>query len=504
MPLGTRHTSIRKVGVACVVPGLIAITAWAFLEWKFPLRREAVIWALKQTGSRVEIGSFEAKWFPPRFTARGVKISTPDGVVLSIGRAAVSATYTGLLRSPRRLSGLEASDVNLAMPAKRLKIQKISSGNSPGFALGHVDITKAEVDFTSDVPDHPRLQLTIHSLTIEDVAAGSPSRFKIALHISKPFGDIRSEGSFGPFNRADPLGTPVSGSFTFAHADISIQKAIAGVLGASGEYRGPLRAISCKGTAEVPFFQVVGSSNAVHLSSRFDVTVNARNGDVALNQVVSHFNRTTISAAGTISHESNAPGKVATIDVDVSHGTVEDLLLLFTRHKTPAMKGLIVVRARFVIPPGPQGFLRRLGVRGKFRIRDGFFTNARTQAAIDRLSSSARGERKIPKSETPALTTAEVEGEASDPGGGVVSLTGIEFHLPGTDGQMKGTFGLQRKTLHFDGVFETRAKIADTTYGSKSAILKVITPFWHKEHGWRSVPFDITGTAARPQFRLRL
>jgi hypothetical protein len=297
---------------------------------------------------------------------------------------------------------------------------------------------------------------------------------------------------------------PVSGSFTFVHADISIKKAIAGVLGASGEYRGPLRAISCKGTADVPFFQVFGSSNAVHLSSRFDVTVNARNGDVALNQVVSHFNGTTISAAGTIAHQSNRPGRVASIDVDVANGRVEDLLLLFTRHKTPAMKGLIAMRARFMIPPGPPDFLHRLGVRGNFRIRDGYFTNPRTQAAIDRLTSSALGEPKAPKSEIPALTTAEVAGEASDPGGGVVHLTGIEFHLPGTDGQMEGIFGLPRKTLRFDGNIETKGKLADTTYGSKSAILKVITPLWHKRQGWRSVPFDITGTAARPHFRLRL
>jgi hypothetical protein len=480
---------------------LIVMTAW-LLEWKFPFRREAVIRSLEQTGSRVEIGSFETKWFPPRFTARGVKISRSDGVVLSIGSAAVSATYTGLLRNPRRFNDLEARDVNLAMPAKRLK--EMSAGNPAGFAISHVHITSAAIDFTSDEPARPPFQLVIHSLTIEDLAADSRSRFNIALHISKPSGDVRSEGSFGPFNRTDPLGTPVSGSFTFARADISIRKAIAGMLSASGEYRGPLRAISCKGTADAPFFQVVGSSNAVHLSSRFDVTVNARNGDVALNQVISHFNGTTISAAGTISHQSYAPGKVATIDVDVSNGRVEDLLLLFTRNKTAAMKGLIAMRARFTIPPGPEAFLRRLGIRGKFSIRDAYFSNATTQAAIDRLSSSARGEPKPAKSEEPALTTAEVDGEASDPGGGIVHLTGIEFHLPGTSGQMDGTFGLQRKTLRFEGNFETQGKLAATTYGSKSAILKLITPLWHKRQGRRSVPFDITGTAARPHFRLRL
>lgn len=488
----------------CITLALMAAAALLFLTWKFPLRREAVIRSIAQkTQSRVEIGSFETKWFPPRFTARGVKISRPDGVVLTIGWAAVSATYTGLLRSPRRLHDVEATDVHLVAPAQRLRDLKMSGGGS-GLAVRYLHITKAGLDLTSGAAGHPPLQFVIHSLAVRDLGAGSAARFRIAMHNPKPSGDIRSEGSFGPFDGTHPLETPLSGSFTFEHADIAIPRAIAGTLDASGTFHGPLRAISCTGTADVPAFQVYGSSNSVHLSSRFDVTVNARNGDVVLNRVLSHFDRTTFTASGSIAHEAGAPGKLAKINVDEQQGTVEDLLILFTRHKTPAMKGSIDFRAVFTIPPGPARFLSKLGVQGAFHIHRGYFTNPKSRSAVDRLTSSARGEPKRSKSEPTELATADVDGKVSDPGAGIVHLSDIDFRLPGTSGEMDGTFGLYQKDLRFKGRFETEGKLADTTYGFKSAMLKVLSPLWRKRNGWKSVPFDIGGTASQPRFRLRM
>src|ERR1051325_8045581 len=104
MQSGAQKPVARKALVTLEVLATLMAAGFVFLKYKFPLRRDAVIHALEQqTGARVEIGSFETRWFPPRFTARGVKLTRADGVGLDVGWAAISATYTGLLRTPRRL-----------------------------------------------------------------------------------------------------------------------------------------------------------------------------------------------------------------------------------------------------------------------------------------------------------------------------------------------------------------------------------------------------------------
>ena len=70
----------------------------------------------------------------------------------------------------------------------------------------------------------------------------------------------------------------------------------------------------------------------------------------------------------------------------------EDLLRLFTAR--PAETGDVRLLTKVELPPGPQGFLRRLRLDGDFGIGGGHFTDPKVQMPVNRLAESARGETK--------------------------------------------------------------------------------------------------------------
>ena len=84
------------------------------------------------------------------------------------------------------------------------------------------------------------LQFDIQHLRLYGGGPGEAMKFDAVLINAKPPGEIRSSGTFGPWDRAEPGGTPVSGKYTFRDADLSVFKGIAGILSSDGEYHGSL------------------------------------------------------------------------------------------------------------------------------------------------------------------------------------------------------------------------------------------------------------------------
>jgi hypothetical protein len=489
----------------CVMAAFVVacIGGACLMLWKSPFRRDALVRRIEhQTGSRVEIGSFDLKWFPAGFVAKDVKLLHPSGATLTIGSITLTASYLGLLRHPRMLDRLEATNVHLRVPPASSQLSFTDQSKS-GMAIHHIHIVSSAVDFIPAQSGKPRLQFVVHSLTLNGVGTGGRVQFQVALHNPRPAGEIRFNGELGPVDKVDPLRTPAAGSFVFQHADISIPRAIAGTLGASGKCSGPLRAIACDGTADLPAFQVYGSSNFVHVATRFKATINAGDGDVILNRVVAHFNGTTVVATGRVAHEPEHSGKTTDIETRIEDGRVEDLLVLFTRKPKPSMKGLISISLRFKFPPGPPDFLTRLQANGHYHIGGGYFTDAKTQGPVDRLSASAEGNPSAAHAGTAPRARVNVDGDVSDRNG-VAMLRAVDFAAPGINGELAGTFDLHRKAIRFDGAFTTPGKLADTTSGLKALLLKAARPFWHKHNRMMTVPFKITGTASHPVFRLTL
>ena len=493
--------------VRAAAGGLVLVllaAAASYIIWKFPFRRDAVVQRIEaKAGARVEIGSFVEKWFPPGFAARNLRLSDRFGDVATIATFTVKGSYIGLMRTPTVLSEIDARDVHLIVP--QLEKFPFTGGekDKDELAIGAIRLSDFKIDFPAKRAAEPPLSFMVHELSLKQVGPRRAMTFHIALHNPTPSGDIRSEGKFGPLNTNDVGLTPLAGTFTFEHADLTVDGAISGILNASGKFQGRLGAIEGTGTADIPRFQVSGSSHSIHISARYQATVDGRNGNTALNQIAARFNSTTVSASGNVMSATGRPGKTTTLNVAIDNGRVEDLLLIFSGQGQPAMKGAIHARAKFVIPPGPPDFLTRLGTEGAFDIARAFFTNANAQEPIDRLSASAQGESKREETESPKVPPAEIHAFVVDRNG-VASLRNVVFEAPGVISHLDGTFGLHDKSINMNGVLQTSGKLSDSTSGVKELMLKIVGPLWKKRASVKFIPYHIGGNASHPIFTVRL
>ena len=240
----------------------------------------------------------------------------------------------------------------------------------------------------------------------------------------------------------------------------------------------------------------------VHLASKFHAVIDGTNGDTYLTRVESHFGRTTVISQGDVKGHPGGHGKTVTLAISVSQGRIEDLLHLFTGSAKPAETGDVRLRTKVELPPGPQGFLRRLRLDGEFGIGGARFTDPKVQMPVNRLAESARGETKDREEVDPTAVLSNLKGHVSA-NGGIAKLSNISFTEPGTLAEIEGTYNLVDKNLTLRGVLHTSGKLADTTSGFKSVVLKALGPFLKKK-SVTVVPFVITGTSSNPSFALDL
>ena len=227
---------------------------------------------------------------------------------------------------------------------------------------------------------------------------------------TEPPGEIRSEGKIGPWNEDDPGSTPVTGSYTYEHANLAVFEGISGTLSSQGKFSGTIGHIDANGEIDVPDFRVSGSSHTVHLISKFQAVVDGTNGDTYLQNVDSHFQRTTVTSNGSVAGHPGQQGKTVRLEMAVNGGRIEDLLSLFTEEKRPSMTGSINLRAKVEVPPGPPGFLRKLDLAGNCGIGSGRFTNPNVQQPVNALTQSAGGENKKQQAEDPETVLSEFSG----------------------------------------------------------------------------------------------
>ena len=238
------------------------------------------------------------------------------------------------------------------------------------------------------------------------------------------------------------------------------------------------------------------------LASNFHAVIDGTNGDTYLTRVESHFGRTTVISQGEVKGHPGLHGKTVMLAMSVSQGRIEDLLRLFAGSARPAETGDVRLRTKVELPPGPQGFLRRLRLDGDFGIGGGHFTDPKVQMPVSRLAESARGETKDQEEVDPTTVFSNLNGHFSA-NGGIAKLSNISFTEPGTLAEIEGTYNLVDKNLNLRGVLHTSGKLADTTSGFKSAVLKALGPFLKKQ-SVTVVPFVIRGTSSDPSFALDL
>lgn len=493
------------VSIACLLAISGVFTVLLVRNW--PFTEQAVNKTLRDRFNRqVLIGKFHKTYFPPGCIAENVSFQHRKRrdlpPLITVQRLIIRGSYAGLLMPQKRVPQIEVVGLHVTVPPKHpdgtSPVMPLTDGKSKNtVGIDQIKTDGAVLDFISKQPGKGPFTLRVHQLTLDHVAENGAISFHAALLNTEPPGEIVASGQFGPWDSEEPGRTPVSGVYTFDHANLAAFKGLSGALSSKGSFGGALSHINTDGTLDVPNFHVDGSSHTTHLSTLFHAEVDAENGDTSLQGVQSQVDRTTILSNGEVTGQNGQNGKVVALDMSVSAGRVEDLLLFFTEAKHPSITGDMRFHAKVRVPPGP-GFLKKISLSGDFGISNGRFTNPDTQAPINHLSESSKGQNE--KQEDPRTVLSGLKGHV-DVQEGIARLTGISFTLPGTFAEMRGTYDLLSQAVDIQGVLHTNGKLSDATSGFKAIVLKVVTPFMKKNHV-TIVPFTIKGTSSNPSFAL--
>ena len=496
------------IGASLIV---IAAIVMIVLACKWPFTQQAVTKALQDRFARtVQIRSFRKTYFPPGCVAEGVSFlhrkrkDLPP--LITVQTLIIRGSYDGLFRIHKRVDEVQVKGLHVLIPPPGPSGQPSSvmplttSTTGASITIGEITTDGALLEFMPRQPGQEPFKLQVHRLTLDDVGENGVIPYHAALLNPEPPGEIRSDGEIGPWNEDDPGSTPVTGSYTYEHANLTMFEGISGTLSSQGKFSGTIGHIDTNGETDVPDFRVSGSSHTVHLISKFQAVVDGTNGDTYLQNVDAHFQRTTVTSKGSVAGHPGQHGKTVRLEMAVNGGRIEDLLFLFTDEKRPSMTGSINLRAKVQVPPGPPGFLRKLDLTGSCGIGSGRFTNPDIQQPVNALTQSARGENKKQQAEDPETVLSQFTGQVSVKNG-VATLSNVSFSAPGTRAQLQGTYNLLDRKVDLHGILYTNGKLSDTTSGFKALVLKALGPFL-KQKSVTVVPFAITGTSSNPSFAL--
>lgn len=486
--------------------------AAVLLTLNWPFTETAIAKTLQDRFARdVRIGKFRVTYFPPGCVAEGVDFlprhrkDLPP--LITVQTLTIRASYSGLLRIHKLINHVQVAGLHVRIPPKNpnnahqvFPLTNSTSGKT--LTIGEIATDDAVLEFMSKDRGGEPFILKINQLKLDGVGEGVPITFHALFKNTVPPGEVRSDGRFGPWNDNDPPSSPLSGSYSYEHANLGVFKGIAGTLSSHGKFSGNLGHIDAEGDADVPDFKVSSSSHILGVAANFNAVVDGTNGDTYLTRVESHFGSTTVNSQGDVKGAPGQSGKTVRVSMGVSQGRIEDVLRLFTKPANPAETGDIRLQMKLELPAGPQAFLRRLRLDGEFGIGSGRFTSPTMQVPLSRLAQSARGETKDQEELDPSTVLSNLKGRVAATGG-IATLSNISFTEPGTLAEIEGTYNLMDQSLNLRGVLRTSGKLDDTQSGFKSVVLKALGPLMKKK-SITVVPFVIKGTASKPSFALDL
>jgi AsmA-like C-terminal region len=508
-----RRVSRRWLLLAPVIVLVLVGIGITVLAASWPFTRQSVIDALQESSARtVTIDRFYQTYFPPGCVAEGIsflhrKHKDKPGLI-TVQKLTIQGSYSGLIGSPKRLTKVRVLGMHVTVPPRS------PNGSSPimpltdvksrrPIVIGTVFADGAVLDFMSAHPGKEAFKLVIDKLALDGVGNNKPMSYRAMLPNTEPPGEIHSTGRFGPWDADDPGRTPITGSYTFEHADLGVFKDISGILSSGGEFSGTLDHLDINGHGDVPNLHVAHSGHTTHVTSEFHAAVNATDGDTFLEDVHSHLNRTMLVSKGSVAGTPGEKGKTVSLDVSTTNGRIEDLLDLFIAAKRPLMTGAVSLRAKVILAPDRKVFLEKLKVDGDFGLVSGKFTSTDTQGTLNKLSMSAHPEETPEEKEDPETALSNLKGHVSARHG-IATLTNIFFSIPGADAQIHGTYNLLTQEVDLHGVLRTSGKVYVTTQGFKSFLLRAMTPFLKHEAHATIVPFKVTGAYPNTTIALEL
>jgi hypothetical protein len=495
----------RYVGIAGISFLLLVVTGLALFVRHFPFSRRSVAQTLQEDfHGTISFSHFYRIYFPqPGCVAEGLtlvsSLAPPGSPPLAyVRRFTLHANYHDLLFRPGYISSIVLEGLHIQIPAIGTMKHSASTQSSLTTRVGEVVARDALLEIARE-RDKPPLKFEIHSLTLNSVSRRTAIGYDVALHNPLPPGEIQSRGRFGPWDFSEPGQTPVSGTYKFENADLSVFDGVTGILSSHDNFQGVLTRIEAHGTVDIPDFHITRSAHKIHLQARYDAFVNAFDGDVQLPRVESRLLQTTVFTSGSVASRPGLRGKITSLDMSVHNGHFQDLQRIITREPQPAFDGLTNIRGHVEIVPEGRPFLKEVNVAGDFVIVDGRFTRPESQKQIVDLSERSRG-KKAPENPEAALQE-DIRSSASGHvvlKNGVATLDHINFSVPGAAADMHGTFKVLNEKLDFHGTLKTDASFSKTAGGVKSFFLKPLDNVFKRKPKGAVIPVKLDGTYSHP------
>src|SRR5579862_4506532 len=335
--MSRRWKIILWTGVSAIVT-FAAIVAISAITISRHARDWVDVWLTEQYKSQVDLESFHVSIVYPFVQAEGAGLvlhfhgrqDLPP--LIAVNHFTLRASFWGFLGNPRRIEFVHLDGLQLNIPPREENSSadmsgiKKAMGKFRDIRFGEIISENATLKILTSRPGKKSLDFEIEHLDLRSPATSGEFVFRATLTNPTPPGEIVSNGTFGPWSGDTPSLTPVSGSYTFDHADLGVFLGIRGILSSSGNYNGPLEKIHVSGTTDTPDFQVTQAGHPVDLTTTFDATVDGVNGDTYLHPVVVHFRKTTLVAQGSVAGNVGRPGKTITLDVTADQASIQDLL----------------------------------------------------------------------------------------------------------------------------------------------------------------------------------
>ena len=476
--------------------------------------------------SHVELGAFSVDIFPTvRITGAGLVIrhlnrrDVPP--LVSVDTFTIDGGLFGLWSRPRRFRTATLTGLRINIPPggfkKRVRSDVEASGSgatlpgAPPAAEPEDDSGPAAIVVDRLVADRAALVLIprragkepkifdIHHLTLEPLGRGKVMAYEATLTNPLPKGLIETVGTFGPWHRGDPGGTPLTGRYTFDNVDLSTVKGIGGQLTSTGTFGGQLDRIAVTGETRTPDFFLKVSGNPVPLETKFEAVVDGTDGDTYLNAVSGTFLRTSLTTRGAVVGAEGVKGRTVKLHVRIEDGRIEDILRLAVRGEQPLMVGRLALHADMLLPAGPEDLMDRLGIVGDMTVRSARLTDDSAEQKLSNMSERARG---LDPDEHSGSVASDLRAKFTL-AGGVISLGDASFAIPGATLRMTGTYGLFSEQIQFDGTVRMKATISQAAGGGvKGFFLKAVDPIFRKKGAGAVLPIRVRGTRKDPKFGL--
>lgn len=493
-----------------------------------PFLRARLVAELQQRfHARVELDSFrfslagglwaEGKglriWPPAQ--AAGVAIPGPGQPLIALDAFRFHAPLRFQPGQPIRIPIVQLQGLHIVLPPHSHFQHPAASSSAlenPAllrFSVAQIQCTGGTIEIQTANPAKLPLHFDLAGFQLTSVAAGSATAFAADLTNPRPVGIIHATGSFGPWIVSDPGQSPIAGSYSFSHADLSSFKGIAGILNSTGQYQGTLRDLTVDGQADVPNFSLTHFGASLPLHTRFHALVDGTNGDTHLDPVDATLGRSHFTAQGDIVRVTapaadgalHSLGHDIALTVNVGQARIEDFLRLASPpdKAAPLLTGSVLMQAKLHVPPGPLPVHRRMTISGGFTLARASFTNPKIQSRIAELSLRGQGRPDDVKTVAPATILSTMQGRFQL-AAAAITLPALSFTVPGAAIALSGNYDLESGALNFTGSAKMDATVSKMVGGWKGLLLKPADRYFRKNGVGADVPIHIEGTREEPKF----